>query len=349
MIEYKKGNILLEPAEALVNTVNCVGIMGRGIALQFKKSYPQNFKAYEAACKREEIQPGHMFVYQINSLINPKYIINFPTKRHWRGKSRIEDIKSGLVALAEEIRNRGIQSIAIPPLGCGLGGLNWSNVRSEIEIALGSLNNVTILVFEPNDMLVPNKINPSGDVPEMTPGRAALIGLIHRYLGGLMDPFITLLEIHKLMYFMQEAGQPLKWKCRKASYGPYIENLRHVLHRVEGYFLTGYADGGDAPDKQIELVQGAIEDAMNFLKKDSATLARLEKVTKLVEGFETSFGLELLATVHWVVNKENANLPEAVVQGVYAWNDRKRQFTEQQIHLAYETLLNQGWFKAKAF
>ena len=122
MIEYKRGDILAEDAEALVNTVNTVGVMGGGIALQFKKAFPANFKAYAATCKRGDVQPGRMFVFETGQLTNPRYIINFPTKRHWRGKSRMEDIDAGLEALVKEVRDRGIRSIAIPPLGSGLGG-----------------------------------------------------------------------------------------------------------------------------------------------------------------------------------------------------------------------------------
>ena len=129
MIEYTTGDILRSDAEALVNTVNCVGVMGRGIALQFKNLFPANFKAYAAACKRQEVRPGRMFVFDIGQLTLPRYIINFPTKRHWRGKSRMEDIESGLAALVETIRERGIRSIAVPPLGSGLGGLDWVEIR----------------------------------------------------------------------------------------------------------------------------------------------------------------------------------------------------------------------------
>src|SRR5215468_10634121 len=150
MIEYRAGDILLTDAEALVNTVNCVGIMGRGIALQFKDAYPENFKAYEAACERGEVQPGRMFVFETRHITNPKYIINFPTKRHWRGKSRMEDIESGLRALAHEIRLRRIHSIAIPALGSGLGGLSWPAVRQRIESALSTFEDVDVIVFEPN-------------------------------------------------------------------------------------------------------------------------------------------------------------------------------------------------------
>ena len=149
MITYKTGNLLAEDVEAIVNTVNCVGIMGRGIALQFKNVFPDNFKAYEAACKREQVRPGKMFIFETGEITKPKYIVNFPTKRHWRGKSRMEDIESGLAALASEIRDRRITSIAIPPLGCGLGSLNWPEVRVRIEKDLGSIEDLQILLFEP--------------------------------------------------------------------------------------------------------------------------------------------------------------------------------------------------------
>jgi O-acetyl-ADP-ribose deacetylase (regulator of RNase III) len=150
MISYKTGDLLKEDVEALVNTVNCVGIMGRGLALQFKNVFPENFKAYVTACKREEVQSGKMFIFETNKLTNPKYIINFPTKRHWREKSRIEDIQSGLKALVNEIRDRNIKSIAIPPLGSGLGGLNWSEVRVLIEEVLHGFNNLEVIIFEPS-------------------------------------------------------------------------------------------------------------------------------------------------------------------------------------------------------
>lgn len=343
MIEFKTGDILQADAEALVNTVNCVGIMGRGIALQFKNAFPANFKAYEAACAREEVQPGKMFVFETGTFTNPKYIINFPTKRHWRGKSRIEDIESGLKALVEEIRARGIRSVAIPPLGSGLGGLDWTDVRSRIVEALRGLNDLQVIVFEPNSAPVETK---SREVPTMTAGRAALVVLMHRYLGGLMDPFVTLLEVHKLMYFMQEAGEPLRLQYTKAPYGPYAENLRHVLRAVEGHLVSGYADGGDAPDKQLELVPGAVKDAEAFLTETGVTRERFDRVGKLVEGFETPFGLELLSSVHWVASRENVRSAEDAVSKVYAWNERKKRFSPRQIGIAFETLRANGWLQA---
>jgi len=340
MIRFTTGDILAADVEALVNTVNCVGIMGRGIALQFKNAFPDNFEAYVRACKREEVQPGRMFVFE-TGMMRPKYIINFPTKRHWRGKSRMEDIETGLIALVDEIKTRQISSIAVPPLGSGLGGLHWPNVRDRIEGALKDLSDVDVIVYEPCG--APESIAHSRDVPNMTAGRAALVVLMHRYLAGLLDPFVTLLEIHKLMYFMQEAGQPLKLRYAKALYGPYAENLRHVLNAIEGHFVAGYADGGDAPDKQIELVPGAIGEAQTFLREDRQAQDRFERVAKLVEGFETPFGLELLSTVHWVIAHEGVHTQEEVLGRVYEWGERKRRFSSRQIGLALSMLRERGW------
>ena len=343
MIETKHGDILLEDAEALVNTVNCVGIMGRGIALQFKNAFPVNFKAYAAACKREEVQPGRMFIYETGQLTNPRYIINFPTKRHWRGKSRMEDIDSGLKALAQEIHYRNIRSIAIPPLGSGLGGLDWAQVRPRIEAAFSGFEDLRVIIFEPSGAPETDKMMRNREVPQMTPGRAALVGLMHRYLGGLLDPFVTLLEIHKLMYFMQIAGEPLHLKYQKAPYGPYAENLRHVLRAVEGHLISGYADGGDAPDKQLELVPGAIRDASEYLEHNAETRTRFERVESLVEGFESPFGLELLATVHWIAANVSSATLNVVVTQTYAWGDRKMRFSVRLIALAVGVLSRKGW------
>jgi O-acetyl-ADP-ribose deacetylase (regulator of RNase III) len=343
MIEYKTGDILRADVEALVNTVNCVGIMGRGIALQFKETFPANFKAYEAACERHDVQPGKMFVFETGWLTNPKYIINFPSKRHWRGKSRMEDIESGLKALREEIQKRRIRSIAIPPLGSGLGGLDWHEVRPRIEAMVADLDDVGVIVFEPDSVHDHKKPAQSRDVPNMTPGRAALVVLMHRYLAGLLDPFVTLLEVHKLMYFMQEAGQLLRLHYAKAPYGPFAENLRHVLLAVDGQLISGYADGGDAPNKQLELVPGAVVDAEAFLADDAETRARFDRVANLVEGFETPFGLELLSSVHWLATRENLASLDDVVTGTYAWNERKKRFSQRQIGLALDVLENKGW------
>jgi hypothetical protein len=164
-----------------------------------------------------------------------------------------------------------------------------------------------------------------------------------RYLAGLMDPFVSLLEVHKLMYFLQEAGEPLRLQYTKGTYGPYAENLRQVLSRVEGHLVSGYGDGGDQPSKQLELVPGASRDAADYLKQHPSTMARFSRVADLVDGFETPFGLELLATVHWVLTREKTATDVELVAAVHAWGDRKRSFTAEQISIAFGVLRSKGW------
>jgi O-acetyl-ADP-ribose deacetylase (regulator of RNase III) len=343
MFRQEAGDILGMDVEALVNTVNCIGYMGRGLALQFSKAFPDNLKAYQAACKRGEVVPGRMFIYATGQMTNPKFIINFPTKRHWKGKSRMEDIESGLVDLAAQIQALGIQSVAIPPLGCGLGGMDWGQVAPRIEKALAGISGLQVHLFPPAGTPEAREMVQSREVPVMTQGRAALVTLMNRYLGGLMDPCVSLLEVHKLMYFLQEAEEPLRLSYVKHLYGPYAENLRNVLTRIEGHFVSGYSDGGDTPTKQLELVPGAVEEAERFLVTNPTTQANLERVVDLVEGFETPFGLELLSTVHWVARHEGATTLENAQRLVYGWNARKKRFTPEQIRLAWQTLKDKGW------
>lgn len=342
MMEFTAGDILQDDAQAVVNTVNCVGIMGRGIALQFKHQFPDNFKQYAAACKRSEVRPGAMFVCETGNLTGPRYIINFPTKRHWKGASRIEDIEAGLDDLVRVVLDKGITSLALPPLGCGLGGLDWSQVKPLIAKKLATLSDVRIKVYEPSGSPAAGQVC-NKPVPAMTPGRAALVILMRRYLAGLLDPFITLLEVHKLLYFLQESGEDLRLRFKQAPYGPYAENLRHVLHAIDGHLVSGYGDGGDQPGKELSLVPGALEDAEQYLDANAPVKNHLERVADLVKGFESAFGLELLATVHWVVTRQHIADPEEVIKQVYAWNARKKQFTPRQIRLALDTLAQKGW------
>lgn len=149
MINTATGNLLHAPVEALVNPVNCVGVMGKGLALQFKSAYPTNFSAYRQACSTGSLHPGTTLVHDLGVNAFPRYLINVPTKRHWRDSSRIEDIRAGLAALIEAVRFYTIRSIAIPPLGCGLGGLAWDTVKPLIESACASIPNVNVLLYEP--------------------------------------------------------------------------------------------------------------------------------------------------------------------------------------------------------
>jgi hypothetical protein len=172
------------------------------------------------------------------------------------------------------------------------------------------------------------------------------VELVDRYQRGLLDPFVTLLEVHKLMYFMQEAGEPLRLRYVKAVYGPYAANLAHVLRAVEGHFISGYDDGGEDPRKTLELVPGAIEDATRAMAANTETHARYRRVADLVSGFESPFGLELLSTVHWVCRHEGVRGSKEVVTATHEWNERKRQFSPEQISLAHRVLADGGWLEA---
>jgi len=343
MIELAQGNLLEADAEALVNTVNCEGYMGKGIALQFKQAYPENFRAYERACHAHEVQPGRMFTVATGQMVNPQYIINFPTKRHWRGASRIEDIRAGLKALVQEVKRLGIQSIAVPPLGCGNGWLNWWEVRPMIEQALQAVPDVRVLLFEPRGAPDAKAMPVRTQRPKMTPGRALVIKLMQGY--AALGYSRTLLEIQKLAYFLQEAGEPLRLRYEAGLYGPYAANLNKVLERIEGHFIRGYGDS-QTPETEIELLPDAIEEAEAFLAGRQDSSARLQRVADLIDGFETPYGMELLSTVHWVARhqKPSATNADEAVAAVHAWSDRKRQmFKSDHIRVAWQRLQKQGW------
>lgn len=347
MIELTKGNLLEAPAEALVNTVNTAGIMGKGIALQFKQAYPQMFRAYERDCKAGAVKLGKVQVFDLGGLVGgPRWIINFPTKGHWRAGSRMADIETGLQDLVATIKRLHIRSIAVPPLGCGNGGLDWNEVRPRIESAFAELPEVRVLVFAPGGAPEASAMPNRTERPKMTMGQAALIALMDRYLKGLLDPFVSLLEIHKLMYFLQAAGQPLQLQYEAKDFGPYAKNLRQVLIRLEKHYTQGYGDGKDNPTKTIELLPGAVEEAETFLKDDEVIRQRMDRVAELIDGFEDPYGLELLSSVHWVM-RENADAresSEAAVAAVHKWNPRKRRVMKKE-HLfkAWQRLKEQSW------
>ena len=342
MIEFKQGNLLKENAEALVNTVNCVGVMGKGIALQFKQAFPDNFQQYKKACDAKEVQPGCMFTVSTGRLFNPRYIINFPTKRHWKGKSKLEDVQSGLKALVEEVKQLRIRSIAIPPLGCGNGGLDWVKVRPLIEAAFAQLPEVQAIVFEPAGAPAADQMQVATSKPRMTCSRSLLVRLLELY--GIPGYQLTLLEIQKLAYFLQVAGQSLKLCYVKHKYGPYADNLNHALQRIEGHYIRGYGDR--SREAEIYVLPEGRDAARAFLESEPEVQARLEQVGSLITGFETPYGMELLATVHWVAQED----PQAAVDSeqaiarVQEWSDRKRQlFKSEHIRKAWQRLREQNW------
>jgi O-acetyl-ADP-ribose deacetylase (regulator of RNase III) len=286
MVKVVTGNILEADAEALVNTVNTVGVMGKGIALQFKKAFPEMAADYERACREGQLEPGRMHVFDRGVMFNPRYVINFPTKRHWKGKSRLEDIRAGLDALVGELKSRRIRSVAIPPLGCGHGGLQWSEVLPLINAALERLPDVEVHVYAPAGAPEPTAIVNRTPRPEMTPRRADVLLVLSEYC--VLGYELTLLEIHKLLYLLQEAGEPLQLRFSQGTYGPYADNLRHVLNQFEGHFLDGFGDGQNSPRTPIRLRDDAIAEAKEISSAASAPeqRERVRRVFRLVEGFE---------------------------------------------------------------
>ncbi len=342
MIEATQGNLLEADTEALVNAVNCVGVMGKGIALQFKQAFPENFAEYARVCKGKEMKPGRVMVFATGSMLNPKYIINFPTKRHWKDRSRMEDIEAGLVDLIAQVQRLNIQSIAIPPLGAGLGGLNWPDVKRRIEGAFAELPEVRVLLFEPKGRPSAERMPVRTKPPNMTPGRALLIRLLDLY--GCQGYRCSRLEAQKLAYFLQEAGMPMGLEFRAHRFGPYADKLNHALQRIEGHFIRGYGDGSS--NAEIYPIPDAVEQAHEFLEKQPEAEKHLERVKDLIEGFETPYGMELLSTVHWVAAREPSTKGDlgAIQAKVGAWNERKKNLMKpQHIRTAYSRLEQQGW------
>lgn len=346
MLTLTQGDLLKAGTEAIVNTVNCVGVMGKGIALQFKQAFPRNYEAYRKACEAGQVRLGEMFVFDTGSMINPRYIINFPTKGHWKAKSRIEDIESGLTDLISVLRSRDIKSIAVPPLGCGNGGLDWKIVEPMIRTAFGELPDVDVQLFGPAGAPTFNEMRVATERPAMTRGRALVLKLLDLY--GAAGYKHSLLEVQKLAYFLQSAGEDLKLGFQKHHFGPYAENLNHVLQRIEGHFIRGYGDR--SKEAEIVILEGSADSAEAFLADNIGAHEHLEKVADLIEGFETPYGLELLSTVHWLATHENlGDAPTDILARVQAWNPRKAEMMkEQHVRTALAHLRDRGWLPSSA-
>lgn len=357
MIEEGSGNLLNQDVDALVNTVNTVGVMGKGIALQFKRAFPDNYRAYRAAVDRGEVRTGTMFVFDSGQLGPPRFIINFPTKRHWRSPSRLGDVTAGLEDLVSTVRRLQIASLAVPALGCGNGGLDWNVVRPLIERAFAAVPDVRVLLFPPAGAPAASDMPVGTPTPRLTLNRATLVLVMRRYLNhaGALAPRdgVSELEIQKLTYLLQVLGQPSALAFTRARYGPYAEQLHHVLQQLEGHYLLGYGDRtARVSDLQpIQVLDGAAEAAEAWLDEHAPQVEkRIARLLRLVDGFETSYSLELLATVHFAAHLDPAaETAVGVVERVSGWSPRKaRLFTPSHVRLALtrlgeEDLLPPAW------
>ncbi len=338
-----RGDLLKQDdVGAIVNTVNCVGVMGKGIALQFRNKWPENFRAYEAACKAKQVRPGRMFVFDSGGLMKPNFIINFPTKDHWRGKSRMEFVRNGLADLVAQIRRLGIRSIAIPPLGCGNGGLDWAEVKPLIESAFAALPEIEVRLFPPEGAPEPKSMQVRTERPRMTPGRAVILKVLDTYRA--LGYSLSKIEVQKLAYFLQESGEVMNLPFEKHAYGPYSDTLRHVLNRMEGHFIRGLGDG--VVEAEIEPVPDAIAEAEAFVDAHGheALAERVRRVAELIEGFQSPYGMELLATVHWVARHEGARTQEQALAAVRSWNNRKKTLmAPEHVAAAWDRLQQLAW------
>ena len=321
-IERGTGNLLEANVDALVNPVNTEGVMGKGLALQFKKAFPDSFANYERACKAGEVHVGRMHV--VERLLAPRVIINFPTKKTWRQPSKLEFVRDGLVDLVAVVRRLGIQSLAVPPLGCGNGGLAWAQVRPLIEAAFAAIPDVRVVLYAPEGAPIAAAVVDNRPAPKMTAGRAAVVALMGRYTETGFDYRLSNLEVQKLAYFLQVAGEPLRLEFAAYHFGPYADNLRKALRNMEGHQIEGLGAGDNKPETSLKLLPGAVAAANAYLQDKPDSLRRLDRVGALISGFETPFGMELLATVHWVMrDAPMAADDDLTVQGVHAWSSTK--------------------------
>ena len=338
MITTRQGNLFSSRAEALVNTVNTVGVMGKGVALQFRERFPENYELYRKACKDGQVQIGKMLVTETNRIEGPRWIINFPTKKHWKGRSQYEFIKAGLVDLVRVIKEKGIRSLAIPPLGAGHGGLNWNRVQQMIAASLEMLP-VDIDLFEPR---FEPQVERKASAVKLTKPRAMILSLIHRFQALGFET--TLLVIHKLAYLLQLSGQHgLRLQFTKSHYGPYANNLQHLLKYLQGSYLVGARQVMNAtPSDTFELVLDRMSEVNQFVEDNCTTAEkqRLENVYRIIEGFESPFGMEVLSTVAMIMqeHKEARNDIRVMMREVKEWSDRKASISPHHLEVAYQRL-----------
>lgn len=351
MMKFTQGNLIDASSEALVNTVNTVGVMGKGIALMFKEAFPANFRAYENACKQKEVKIGKMFVTENRTLSGPRWIINFPTKKHWRQPSRLEWIIEGLEDLHRVVNKYQIRSLALPPLGSGNGGLEWSEVRIEVERILGDLEGVDIVVFEPTAKY--QNVAKRTGVEQLTPARALMAEMVRRY--WVLGIECTYLEVQKLGWFLERTihslgiEDPLNFQFKADKYGPFSDRLRHMLNALDGTYLHCDKRLSDAgPSDTIWFDEERRRHLDLFLQQEaSQPLKRVLDLTATrIDGFESPLGMELLATVDWLIEKEHQDATIAGIRaGLLDWPagpaaaDRKlRIFNDRLIGLAIDKL-----------
>ncbi|MCP9234746.1 macro domain-containing protein [Lewinella sp. JB7] len=324
MIQFTTGNLLDSHAAALVNTVNTVGVMGKGIALQLKEAYPLNYSIYQKACKEGTFTTGQVLAVADADAFGPRTIINFPTKQHWRGKSKYAYIETGLDALRDYLESSAIESVAIPPLGCGNGGLDWAKVRAIIEEKLDGLATL-IEVYEPNVKIAEQLRGKAvGGKVKMTRARAMLLQALYQYEEG-GEP-ISLFVATKLAYFLQKMGGPFeKLKFQRSHYGPYAAGMNHFVRTFNGSYLRGMEQNEARPFDPLPLDYAKKKELDDYVAKrlNEADREILTRLDELLEGYKSAYALEVLSTVAYIRKDQPQLTTEDILAEAKAWSSRK--------------------------
>lgn len=340
-MQFLKGDLFDSKAEVLVNTVNTVGVMGKGVAFQFKKLFPHNYNVYKKQCENNEFEIGDLLVVEDeNMLTGKKLIINFPTKKHWRQPSQYEYIKIGLEKLKTVIIERNIKSIAIPPLGSGNGGLKWDKVKEMLIKALESVN-AEVYIYEPNKNIQKALLK---EKVKLTPARAMLIYMLFQLVRN--GEFVSEFACEKLCYFLQRFGakQHFKLQYSKHHYGPYSGKVRHLMSTLNGSYLAGYDTKDTKPFEYIDILQDGEKLVFDYIKNDSELQKIVDETSNFLDGFYSYFGLELLSSIDYIIQGKQATELNQVVEQLNSWSNRKKKlFTEDyRVEVAYNHLKNKN-------
>ena len=325
-MHYTTGDLLKSSAEALVNTVNCEGYMGKGIAYQFKMQYPENNKDYVRACKSGELTVGKLHYLKEKG----KIIVNFPTKNKWRANSRIEYINDGLDELIKLISQLNIKSIAIPPLGSGNGGLIWSEVKEIIETKLSAIDKmVDIFIYEPSQNYV--------SLPTVEP-KLSMSALVLMEMKKDLNKFDTL-RLQKTGYFTNIFAKEPYFEFKKHKYGPYANSIAIISRNIREFQKYHNVKNTQEAYKILynKIVSEKIENKMKLL-----TPAIL-KATEYVNSIETNHELECIATVAFIIEKQNGLSEEEILQYFKNWSiDKATRFSNDDISNGINKLYSDG-------
>ncbi|WP_325890878.1 type II toxin-antitoxin system antitoxin DNA ADP-ribosyl glycohydrolase DarG [Grimontia sp. NTOU-MAR1] len=307
MIKYVQGDLFADDAEAIINTVNTVGVMGKGLAYQFKEKYPENFDAYRDACKRNQVVTGKMFIFETKSLKKPRIIINFPTKEHWRGKSKIEYIESGLEDLVKIAIDAELKSVAIPALGAGLGGLPWSQVEQKIINKLSPINGIEWRIYAPNE-------EPKKPVNvHMTVSRATVLYAVSTYLQKTKKQEVTEQALHCFLYLLDKRGLGIDGLTfNKFKDAPYSDGLHTYLVKIDGSSIYMSGEQKAANRNSITLNKDILKDLFSKYVIPQKSKKLILDVIDSISGYETLDGLTVLATSLWVITEQPCDSTEIV-------------------------------------